>query len=43
MDVPDWLTALLAAAAGAPAGAPDTLRLPGPVAEDASSRLAARG
>ncbi|MFE1883033.1 LysR family transcriptional regulator [Streptomyces diastatochromogenes] len=43
VEVPDWLTALLAAAAGAPTGAPDTLRPPAPVAEDASSRLAARG
>ncbi|MGW2741177.1 LysR family transcriptional regulator [Streptomyces sp. NPDC001450] len=42
VDVPDWLAALLAAAAGAATGAPETTR-PGSAAEDASSRLAARG
>ncbi|MFF8431196.1 LysR family transcriptional regulator [Streptomyces sp. NPDC016566] len=41
-DVPDWLAALLAAAAGATAGAPGATRA-GPAAEDASARLAARG
>ncbi|MFH8773229.1 LysR family transcriptional regulator [Streptomyces sp. NPDC017958] len=42
VDVPDWLAALLAAAAGASTGAPETTR-PGSAAEDASARLAARG
>lgn len=42
VDVPDWLAALLTAAAGAATGAPETTR-PGSAAEDASARLAARG
>ncbi|MFJ9864193.1 LysR family transcriptional regulator [Streptomyces sp. NPDC101165] len=42
VDVPDWLAAPLAAAAGVAAGAPEAAR-PGSAAEDASARLAARG
>lgn len=41
-DVPDWLAALLGAAAGARTGVPDAQR-PGSAPEHVSARLAARG